>query len=102
MTDRPAPLPRPGGADDEIGRPMIRCQWCGSPFRPPKAVGRMPKFCKPGCRQRSFEDRKLTDLRREVSAYYEGRIARLVSSRGETDAAGPLLKPDAGEDVPLW
>ena len=39
-------------------RPKIKCGWCGTKFVP-NPRGRTPRYCKPSCRQRAYEGRRL-------------------------------------------
>ncbi|WP_331722214.1 hypothetical protein [Kitasatospora sp. NBC_00315] len=59
---------------------QIRCEWCGWPFRPPKATGRKPRYCRRSCRQRAYEARQ---TRAEVDA------ALLLHAKGGKAGASP-------------
>ncbi|WP_420082951.1 hypothetical protein ACN6AT_39260 (plasmid) [Streptomyces sp. JL4002] len=67
------------------------CDWCGEPFRPPKATGRKPRYCRQSCRQRAYEARRTRREFEELLAYRQ-RLG-LDSSRDETTPA-----PDSSRD----
>ncbi|MEE1781499.1 hypothetical protein PUR71_00875 [Streptomyces sp. SP17BM10] len=67
-------------ADGPLLEGQQRCVWCGWPFRPPKATGRKPQYCRRACRQRAYEARQ---TRAEVDA------ALLLHSKGKAPAATP-------------
>lgn len=37
---------------------LRRCAWCQRGFRPPEDRGRLPRYCRAGCRQRAYEARQ--------------------------------------------
>lgn len=49
----------------------LTCAWCGRSFVRVHDHGPIPKFCKPSCRQRAYEQRRLERLIHE--ALHRGR-----------------------------
>ena len=39
---------------------MSKCSWCGENFDAPHSKGPRPTYCKPSCRQRAYEARRIT------------------------------------------
>jgi hypothetical protein len=37
----------------------IVCAWCGRKFERKNPKGPIPRYCRQGCRQRAYEDRRL-------------------------------------------
>lgn len=89
-------VPRPWPRQTEDGHHL--CDWCGHPFRPPKATGRTPRYCRRSCRQRAYEARQTRrEIRSAVGAVLANR--RQDSSRDETrtdPAPPPLPLPRSG------
>ena len=85
-------VPRPWGR--ETGDPELpfRCDWCGESFRPPKATGRVPRYCRRSCRQRAFEARQ---TRREVSK----AVARTLVSPRNSDSSRD--ESESGQAAPV-
>ncbi|MFJ3638039.1 hypothetical protein [Streptomyces sp. NPDC090112] len=81
---------------DDQTQPL--CDWCGQTFRPPKATGRKPRYCRQSCRQRAYEARRTRREFDELLAYRQ-RLG-LDSSRDETPAAS-VPSRDGTRAVPV-
>ncbi|GAA1070304.1 hypothetical protein F4556_007586 [Kitasatospora gansuensis] len=80
------------------------CVWCGTPFAAPKKSGPAPRYCKAGCKQRAYEERKRQD---EITAIHDrqqkqldrilgtlgaktaAKVRKAVETEPEADQAGP-------------
>lgn len=46
---------------EEESQVKIVCEWCGEKFNRHSMKGPKPRYCKPSCRQRDFERRKMAN-----------------------------------------
>jgi hypothetical protein len=87
-------VPRPWSRTTEDG--ALLCDWCGTPFKPPKPTGRTPRYCRRSCRQRAFEAR---ETHKRVRAA-EGRRAAAGPRGVEAPTLPGLEDPAPPPDAP--
>ncbi|WP_043176271.1 hypothetical protein [Streptomyces sp. NRRL B-24484] len=78
------------------GRAQLKCDWCGWPFTPPKATGRMPRYCRRSCRQRAYEARQTQEA---VAAAVLRRTKGQPPVRSAVPAGAEL---EGAESLPLF
>jgi hypothetical protein len=74
------------------------CGWCGGPVLV-KAVGRIPKWCSPACRQRAWEQSRAAASGRSSVEIVE-RVVQLPPPPAVATSAAPAT-PTHGEWVPV-
>jgi hypothetical protein len=74
------------------------CGWCGGPVLV-KAVGRIPKWCSPACRQRAWEQSRAAASGRSAVEIVE-RVIHAPPPTAVVTPAGPAT-PTHGEWLPL-